>query len=1022
MADKKYSLQIELEAQSPSLDKLIEELEHIEKLSQKLKGSVVNIPPADIEKLLEAAEAQEQLNKREREAQKIMADLLKIEQQREKLRREESKTSQQQIKEEKERIRLLSEEHKLRVQEEKDAKKKAVISAKEKADRANTIKGEKELIELFRLESILEDEQSGRLEKLNAENRLLVISRNQLIGTEKDYLEQLTAINAKIDENDKEIKNSVSTREKDRLSVGSYSAAIKDAFKNTGLFNGSLGNIVNNLKAVKENLDKDTESANKFSKVLKLTLVGLAIAAVAAAKELFELNQTALDAKDRTIALAKDVATGTKAYTQLVNATIAWRQELITLNALIQKSKLDQEDFNEISSDTTLGFQARNEALKEAIRLSGISAALDVQKAKGELRLAELAQKKGQADALGGKELKELTEKVAEAKLNLFDAEDKLGDLQRQNATRERERATEETINSIELLRSKKLSAKAEQVQLEEQLADEKKQLEERATIAEKLLDVKKQTVAEELRLFQEGILRQNEGTKQNEKIQIDSANLIAETDAILLAKKIKDLQLGEAATSELAKIIKQAQDNEIENSKVLSDLAKERAERTEKILAIERQISLIKETDRVNDAKREEQERLKIYQLSNDAILQEENLFNETLEQVRQKSFEDAVIRSEKTFEASAELLKKTADAEKEDLKTSESDNLIRAELIKKIDTQLQIDLGNLKQDEVDAYKKLNKQKLDDDKNLNKERLKANEKLLDDLEEQNQADFDRIAGKREKKEKAAADARKKREQEIIDNTDLATSKFFDAQEKRQQQRLSALDKQEEASDKALERQEDRASRGLTNDVETYQKKNAEIEKLRQEEIKKEQRRLKIQSYYNLVSGYAKTDANTALSKAAKDIAISEAVTAAFAEKGGIVGEVRDTAQVGANFISRTHGAGNDRLVVADKREGILSVSQMNNLGGREGFKSLQSMLNKPIHNDILFPAIPVFQSKEAQNNNIEAMLSQLIQVTKDKPVPKFIADGYGNFITQTIEDGVRKSTKDITRKPSWRG
>jgi len=260
------------------------------------------------------------------------------------------------------------------------------------------------------------------------------------------------------------------------------------------------------------------------------------------------------------------------------------------------------------------------------------------------------------------------------------------------------------------------------------------------------------------------------------------------------------------------------------------------------------------------------------------------------------------------------------------------------------------------LKADE-DALKR-QKKLLEEEQKLNKQALEQYEKDIEDANKSAKADGDKLAAEQKAKRDKAAEEEKKRLTDLIQATDLAVSKINEALEKRSQSELDRIDTEQSRNDEALERQIKRAEEGKENDVETYALKAAELEKLKNEQIKKDQRREKITTYYNLLSGYAKEDANSALGKAARDIAISEAFTAAFAAEGGIVGEVSDTTTLGS---SKTHGAGLDRLVMADKREGILNVKQMQNLGGREGFYNLQNMLNNPMSDNVLFPEVPVF-------------------------------------------------------------
>ena len=294
---------------------------------------------------------------------------------------------------------------------------------------------------------------------------------------------------------------------------------------------------------------------------------------------------------------------------------------------------------------------------------------------------------------------------------------------------------------------------------------------------------------------------------------------------------------------------------------------------------------------------------------------------------------------------------------------------------------------------------------------------------ILDKEEEERlrekQEFIDKYYDDQKKKAQEAADAQKKAFDETVKAVDLGVSKLVEVSEKKSQATLDAIDKEEERNKDALAQQIKRAEEGKENDVEIYALKAAELEKQKNEQLRKDRIREKQTTYYALLSGYAKEDANSALGKAARDIAISEAYTAAFAAEGGIVGEVSDTTTLGS---SKTHGNGLDRLVMADKREGILNVKQMQNLGGREGFYNLQNMLNNPMSDNVLFPEVPVFVGAVSpQTAKLERKMDEMIQAINNKPVPQSGLDKDMNVITTTLIANNQHIMKTITNKPPFR-
>lgn len=278
------------------------------------------------------------------------------------------------------------------------------------------------------------------------------------------------------------------------------------------------------------------------------------------------------------------------------------------------------------------------------------------------------------------------------------------------------------------------------------------------------------------------------------------------------------------------------------------------------------------------------------------------------------------------------------------------------------------------------------------------------------------------LSGIEKEEEEKRSEERKKKTREQIETADKTFSQILAIQTKKGEENIKQIDKEIAAQEKSLQAQQSRAERGLSNTLELEQEKAAQLELERQKEQKKQERRLKIQTYYNLLAGYAKTDPNTATTKAARDIAISEGITAAFAMEGGIVGDVRDTTKIFGDSMSKSHGGGNDRLVVADKREGILTVNEMNTLG-RDGFYNLKAMLNNPLNDDIMFPKVPVFAPVPVANSNKELVkeIRDLKGIMKNKPVSKSYLDNVGNVITETVEGAVKHKMKIISQKPKFR-
>jgi len=949
---KTYKLQVDIEA-GTSLQKQIEELEKLVKLKEELKGTKVDLfSDSDIKGLAEVLEKNEELNKSIKKKKEIIDDLQKAE-----LKLAVSQT---------EHAKRVSEVN-LKTQEQNKSNKQA---AKETLG----------LVNAYDKLSIKLNKQKREVKDLIASGKALNDADRALIKSTQELDQKLKAIDKTVGENQRE--------------VGNYKDKIKEAFQETGLFSTGIGRLLITLKNLQKQMKENSKEGVTFKGVLKGVGIGLAVTAVAflvaALKSGVEAAQNLTDKMDR---LSKEgmlqlanAGTGTfnsifkinEALDNFFEALEKSRPAVRQLTSEIEKLKQNQEDYNEISNDTTIGFKERNAALLESIKLGDEVAKKEIERAKlaldvinKEIIATELATGKGNARA-------DLYDKQLEALLKLDAAEDASEDLLRQNAAAQRQRNVEQAIAEVELLRSKKLSANEQSAILEKQLNDEKNQLEERRKIAAQLLNEQNKTTKEEIRIF-----------KEKTGIQFNEQALLNQTDAVKLANQLKSIQqineegelvgIGEEAIKELAKVVNEYQKNRIKNAEEIKKLDDEEIKRAQRLAEIQRETNILLSQDIVDGDRKVLDQRTLAYEKTNEDILKDKNLFS--LKIAKQRDAEFAFIKSSLIKENidRATLLEEQAENEREKIRNTINDEKVKAAEIKKIDEKLKIDLKNNGLELQKTEEQINKEKIESDKAIAKERTKF----------------------------------------AVEQADFAVDVLDKALQKQSDKKMSAIDKEIEAQDQSLERQMERAEKGQANTLELEQEKAAQLEIEKQKQQKAEELRQKILSYYSLLSSYAKEDPDTAITKAIRDIAISEGITAAFAEKGGIVGEVSDSVTLGS---SKTHGAGNDRLMMLDKREGILTTNEMSNLG-REGFYNLKEMLNNPISDDVLFPKVPVFLNSNTTINNraLEKKMDVLIEITKNKPVHQTKLDQFGNVVTSTFEDGKKHIIKTISKKPNFR-
>lgn len=153
--------------------------------------------------------------------------------------------------------------------------------------------------------------EATTIEQLRAQNSELTKVRNQVNIETEEGQKQLAALNAQLDQNNALIKENVSDREQQVMSVGGYTDAIKEAFQNTGLFGGALtdvksamatmspifSEITNQLRSISEGFTsgvkatKDMSTAQKAAalttnavstalKLLRVALIATGIGAI----------------------------------------------------------------------------------------------------------------------------------------------------------------------------------------------------------------------------------------------------------------------------------------------------------------------------------------------------------------------------------------------------------------------------------------------------------------------------------------------------------------------------------------------------------------------------------------------------------------------------------------------------------------------------------------------------------------------------------------------------------------------
>ena len=300
--------------------------------------------------------------------------------------------------------------------------------------------------------------------------------------------------------------------------------------------------------------------------------------------------------------------------------------------------------------------------------------------------------------------------------------------------------------------------------------------------------------------------------------------------------------------------------------------------------------------------------------------------------------------------------------------------------------DEEFDADLEKSRKEDLDELKRLNKKndkKIEADKKLHE----TLQKLSDDAIAQGVAD----------EEDAQKKADAKQDASVANAVKIAT-RINDALNKVSDNRISKIESEEEKTATSLERQERRAEQGLENNVAFYQKKAAELEKQKEDEAKKQERRAKVLAYFNLFSEFAKSEPNMAAFKAAAQVTVAETVSGLFYE---------GTEKVEDDIQGKPMFSGRDGYVVrVDGSERIMTGAQNSKLGGISNDDLVELATNG---------SGQVGYAVGIDTRKLESKLDSVIKAVQsnDKSVHW---DSLGNRFETQIKNEVKKVTKHKKR------
>ena len=338
------------------------------------------------------------------------------------------------------------------------------------------IKTQKAVVDLITKEekeiARVNKERQKATKEIKAQNSVYEQNKRQLKAVSDRYKELVSRgregtttgklLKVEFERLDKSVRKAEQSVGQFNRNVGNYKNAVKDAFRETNIFNTGIGRLIVGLGELKKRFEENSKAGGGFGKALKIGVAGGIGVAIAALTALVSVNSSVAQGFEKIGAQLLGFVTGgfkgAAAATAFKEALFASFEALRNLGIELQKVTLDEQDFLDISNDTTIGFKERNAALEKSIQLSKQRADIALQAAQLEL---DVINKQVIAESIGLRSASpELLDKKAEAQKKVNEALDVQSDLLRENAQRERQLQTERTSQAIDLLLKQKQNGK----------------------------------------------------------------------------------------------------------------------------------------------------------------------------------------------------------------------------------------------------------------------------------------------------------------------------------------------------------------------------------------------------------------------------------------------------------------------------------------------------------------------------------------------------------------------------------
>lgn len=231
-----------------------------------------------------------------------------------------------------------------------------------------------------------------------------------------------------------------------------------------------------------------------------------------------------------------------------------------------------------------------------------------------------------------------------------------------------------------------------------------------------------------------------------------------------------------------------------------------------------------------------------------------------------------------------------------------------------------------------------------------------------------------------------------------------AINEVFRALEREDQYQAQLLDRQIQRQNNALQTQQQLAAQGLANTLAFEQQQAAELELKREQIAERQERRAKVQAYYNAFSEYLKENPDTAAGKALAQVALAETLVGFFNE---------GTESVSGKTNMKWRSTGTDDYLAAVNEGERIVPTKLNKLIGTMSNKELADLAFAYRKGELSTATIiPTFN-----DGNIVAELRG-VQKSITQIQTKIDWDSQGRAIERTVKNGMKKVITHVNSKP----